>query len=117
MHDAKLNLTDWQDARLLGPRLLIERWAPEEMSEGGIHLVESARRFYTVADIRKIGDGVDPDLGLNVGDTVIYGAAGPVPLEELGERMQYLHVDEVVLVYPKHQNKEPHSDGQETTNA
>ena len=117
MTDAKVILTDWRDARLLGPRLLIERWAPDEMSDGGIHLVESARRYYTVADIRKIGEGVPAGMDLQEGDTIIYGAAGPVGLEELGERMQYLHVDEVVLVYPRPQNKEPRNDGQETTNA
>ena len=101
-------------ADLLGDNLLLKRYPPEEKSEGGLFLPDTAQQHLALAWIVKIGEGVDNRRSwsseepvvprFKVGQTVLYPLhmAQDLPemeqaLGEPGARYLYIRASDVVL--------------------
>ena len=103
----KPDLTKFADADLLGDNLIVQRWNPKQMSEGGIVLPDSAQEMQAVGWVVHIGQNVDP-AAFTTGDTVIFPAHALQELPEVGGEYQprkycefnYLRAADVVLRYP-----------------
>ncbi len=104
----KADLTDFDSAELLGDNIVVQRWTPEEMSEGGIVLPSAAQASQAVGWVVKIGNRVPPG-SFGIGDTVIFPQHAIQALPEVGgtddasthfTEYNYMRAEDVVLRYP-----------------
>ena len=104
----KADLADFAGALLLGNNILVRRWTPEEMSDGGIVLVGGAQHDQAVAWVVKIGTLV-PAGEFGIGDTIIFPKHAIQALPEVGgtddagrhfTEYNYMRAEDVVLRYP-----------------
>ena len=109
----KADLTDFDNAELLGDNLVVQRWTAEEMTAGGLILPSIAQAAQAVGWVVKTGTGVAA-AAFGIGDTVIFPIHAIQALPEVGgiddasthfTEYNYLRASDVVLRYPLHLTK------------
>ncbi len=88
----------------LNDRLLVARTDSEEMSAGGIIIPDTAKekplqaRVIAVGPGKRLGDGGREPIGVEVGDSILFGKYSGTEIKLDGEDFLILRADDVLAV-------------------
>ena len=82
----------------LGERVVIKVAQVEEKTAGGLVLPSSAKEKQQIGEILAIGNGVDSDEGVNIGDTVFFKAYSGTEVTDMGQEYLIIDLENVLAV-------------------
>lgn len=82
----------------LGERVVIKVAEVEEKSAGGLVLPSSAKEKQQIGEIIAVGNEIDSEDGVKIGDTVIFKAYTGTEVTDAGQTYLVIELDDLLAV-------------------